>query len=386
MARHARGEGAPPPARRSGRTPGVDDSGYQSCVRAFVHTENLAGRRVSVERLRQYLAEQCEVDVPKTTMWRALNRWGFTYGQGRRRNSLKEQDRVICARRQYLRVKRGNRGSDGLPKRPEIYLDETFINKNHSARFTWYPEEDGAWVNKPSGVGPRLIIVHAISRDGWIDGAELVFQAKKRTGDYHGQMNWTNFSRWFAEQLMPQIPEESLVILDNARYHNVLVEGVFPGANHTKEQLQQWLTRNGHAWHDNMLKSELLDMCRRFAPRPEFRLDNLAAAKGITILRTPPYHPELQPIEACWAVVKNYMADNCDFTMQGLRDRLPEAFAKVTAQTCRKIIAKVIEQEDRYWQADEALDQVYAADMKEEQEQVGLEAVDESFDAYTAED
>ena len=73
-----------------------------------------------------------------------------------------------------------------------IYLDETYINKNHSNQFTWYLETDGPWVNKPSGVGQRLIIVHAMTKDGWVDGAELVFDSKQRTGDYHGQMNWEN--------------------------------------------------------------------------------------------------------------------------------------------------------------------------------------------------
>jgi hypothetical protein len=321
---------------------------------------------VSLERVRTYLLEEYEVDVPKTTLWRALGRWGFTYGQGRRRDSLKEQDHVIRARREYLRAKRSNRGPDGLPKRPEVYLDETFVNKNHSARFTWYLEQDGPWVNKPSGVGPRLIVVHAITRDGWVDEAQLVFEAKRRTGDFHGQMNWSNFSRWFETQLMPNIPEDAIVVLDNARYHNVLVEDFFPSATSTKEELRSWLDRNGHAWYENMLKSELLERCLRWAPRPEFRLDRLAKAKGITILRTPPYHPELQPIEGCWAVVKNHMADNCDFTMAGLRAILPEAFAKVTSDTCRKIVEKVTEQEDRYWREDEKLDDVYAADAEDE--------------------
>ena len=300
-------------------------------------------------------------------LWRALGRWGFTYGQGRRRDSLKEHDHVIRARREYLRLKRSNRGPDGLPKRPEIYLDETFVNKNHSARFTWYLDQDGPWVNKPSGVGPRLIVVHAMTRDGWVEEAELVFEAKRRTGDYHGQMNWNNFSKWFETQLIPNIPEGAVVILDNARYHNVLVEDFFPSASSTKEELRSWLTRNGHTWYENMLKSELLEKCVRWAPRPEFRLDHLAATNGIMILRTPPYHPELQPIEGCWAVVKNHLADNCDFTMSGLRERLPEAFAKVTVDTCRKIIQKVTEQENQYWRQDEKLDDVYAAEAEEEQ-------------------
>jgi transposase len=381
MARHARGESIHSTSQRPGRPPKAASAGVQTVVRAFVHGENLAGRRVSIENLRRHLIDECEVDVPKTTLWRALNRWGFTYGQGRRRDSLKEQDRVIRARREYLRLRRSNRGPDGLPKRPEIYLDETYINKNHSARFTWYPEEDGPWVNKPSGVGPRMIIVHAISRDGWVQGGELVFQAKKRTGDYHGQMNWNNFSKWFETQLMPNIPEEALVVLDNAKYHNVLVKDFFPNASHTKEELRTWLTRNGHTWHEDMLKSELLEKCIRWSPRPEYRLDRLAATKGITIVRTPPYHPELQPIETCWAIVKNYMADNCDFTMKGLRERLPEAFLKVTGETCCKIMAKITEQEDRYWEDDQKLDEIFATDSQEERE-AELKSPYEGADLY----
>jgi len=42
------------------------------------------------------------------------------------------------------------------------------------------------------------------------------------------------------------------------------------------------------------------------------------------------------------------MADNCDFTMKGLHERLPEAFEKVTPRTCQEIIAKVIEQEGEH--------------------------------------
>ena len=349
-----------------GRPPTRICPGVQPIVRGFIRTENLGGRRVSIERVLRFLKSDHEVEIPKTTFWRALNRWGFTHGEGRRRDSLKEQDRVITARRNYLRVKLSNRNPDGTLKRPEVYLDETYVNKNHSCRFTWYLDEDGPLVNKPSGVGPRLILVHAMTKDGWIDGAELVFEAKKRTGDYHGQMNWDNFSKWFESQLLPNIPPESIIICDNAKYHNVLSDGFFPSRNNKKEVLQRWLTRNGYPWREDMLKAELFELCQRLAPTPEFRLDQIAANCGMKILRTPPYHPELQPIETCWAVVKNYMADNCDFTMKGLRNRLPEAFLKVTPQTCKDIIDKIIKQENKYWSEDEKLDELFAENAEEE--------------------
>jgi transposase len=354
------------PAERPGRPPSQICNNVQPIVRQFIRSENMLGKRVSVEKLIKYLDSEYGIEMPRMTMWRALNRWGFTHGTGRRRNSLKEQDYVILARREYLRAKRANRNADGSLKYPEVYLDETYINKNHSCRFTWYLNEDGPWVNKPSGVGPRYIIVNAITKDGWVNNAQLVFEAKKRTGDYHGQMNWENFSKWFTTQLLPNIPPKSIIILDNAKYHNVLIDGFFPNTSSSKTQLKTWLTRNGYVWREDMLQAELLELCTRLAPVPEYRLDKLAEAHNVSILRTPPYHPELQPIETCWAVVKNYMADHCDFTMAGLRNNLPNGFSKVTSETCQEIISKVVKQEDKYWNEDEKLDEEYANDEAEE--------------------
>lgn len=306
MSRYAKSGGkvVVPLKQSSGRLPFRICPSIQPIVRQFVRAENLLGHRVSIEKVSNFLISGYDIDIPKMTLWRALNRWGFTHGEGGRRNSLREHTRVILARRNYLRVKLGNRRADGTLKRPEVYLDETYVSNNHSCRFTWYFDEDDPLTYKPSVMGPRFILGHAITKDGWVDGARLVFEAKKRSGDSNGQMNWGNFSRWFEFQVLPNIPAESIVILDNAKYHNVLAENSFPNNGYSKEHLRLWLTRNGYPWREDMLSSELLELCTRLAPVPEYRLDKLAAAHGILILRTPPYHPELQPIETCWAIVK----------------------------------------------------------------------------------
>ncbi len=162
---------------------------YRSEVRNFVRLRNLSGCHVSIELVREYLEGIQGENFPSTTIWRSLKRWGYTYGVGKRRSALKERDYVILARRSYLRQKRLNRREDGTLIRAEVYLDESYVNKNHSNQFTWYWDEDGPTVDKPSDKGERLIIVHAITAAGWIDGAALVFVAKRKTGDYHGQMN-----------------------------------------------------------------------------------------------------------------------------------------------------------------------------------------------------
>ncbi len=327
----------------------------QPVIREHIRNKNLKGQKVTAEEIRETIQEQYDVSISMTTLRRALDRWGFTYGREKRISALKEQAHVILARRQYLRRKIANRNPDGSLKLPEVYLDETFVSKNHSNKFTWYLEEDGPRVNKPSGKGPRFIILNAITKDGWVKNARLIFEANRRTGDYHGQMNWDNFSKWLEEQLLPNIPDNSLIIMDNARYHNVFTEDSFPTSKNRKEELQNWLDRNNIPWTEDMLKPELFELCKRFAPEPEFRLDRTAKAGGHKILRTPQYHPELQPIEICWAIIKNYMADHCDFTMKNFREKIPDAFKKVKPCTCKKIIEKVAKQEDKYWTEDSQL-------------------------------
>lgn len=140
--------------------------------------------------------------------------------------------------------------------------------------------------------------------------------------------------------------------MDNAAYQNVLAEGAFPKRTHTVQRLRDWLSNNEIPWTKDMLKSELFELCSRFAAKPEFLIDNITRKYGHSILRTPPYHPELQPIETCWAIVKNHIAKYNDCTMNKVRLLLEEGFKKVTAKTCQKLISEVNQKEDDFWNED----------------------------------
>ena len=268
---------------------------------------------------------------------------------------MKEKDHVIAARQRYLRKKRDNRTSGGIDTdtiRPEVYLDESYVNKNHSNDFIWYSDEDGPWVQKPTGKGERLIIINAITKSGWVSGSKLVFKSTRKTGDYHGQMNWDLFKKWFTEMLLANISKNSLIIMDNASYHNTLAEHSPPTPLCSKKKIMEWLDQNKIYCRDDCLKPELVEILKKLAPEPLYAIDEIARSHGHEVIRTPPYHPELQPIETCWGVVKNYVARNCDFTMNNLIEQLDSGFDKVTPKTCAKIIAKVRKIEDEFWTDD----------------------------------
>ncbi len=329
----------------------------QERVRNYVRSANKKGEYITLSDIKEFLLNNSlDESFHIATLARTLNRWGYEFGKGTRSQHLKEKDYVILARCKYLRAMKSNRNKDGSTIRNEIYLDESYVNKNHSNDYIWYSGEDGPWVQKPTGKGDRLIIINAISMNGWVRGAKLVFKSTRKTGDYHGQMNWELFKKWFIEMLLPNIPENSNIIMDNASYHNRLAESSPPTSLSSKNKIIKWLEKNKISFESDALKVELIELLKINNPQPIFEIDEIAKKYGHQIFRTPPYHPELQPIEICWGVVKNHIAKNCDFSMINLIKQLDLGFGKVTKKTCQKIIKKVRTIENEFWREDAKLD------------------------------
>ena len=217
---------------------------------------------------------------------------------------------------------------------------------------SWYSGEDGPWVQKPTGKGERLIIINAITKNGWVTNAKLVFKSTRKTGDYHGQMNSELFKKWFSKKLLPNLPKQCIIVMDNASYHNTLSAHSAPTPSCAKEKIRHWLEENKIPCRDDCLKVELAEILKKIGPSPTYEIDEIAASHGHEVVRTPPYHPELQPIETCWAVVKNDIARNGEFTIKKLEENLEKSFEKVTAKTCQDIIGKVRKTENSFWEED----------------------------------
>ena len=70
-------------------------------------------------------------------------------------------------------------------------------------------------------------------------------------------MNAKHFEEWFEQQLMPNVPPKSVIVIDNVPYHNRVAEPV-PTTSSTKAVMQQWLTKRGVEWSGTDLKRDLL--------------------------------------------------------------------------------------------------------------------------------
>jgi len=83
-----------------------------------------------------------------------------------------------------------------------------------------------------------------------------------------------------------------------------------------------------------MTKAELYDLIKMHKPQYEtFAIDRLFADHGYTVLRLPPYHPDLNPIEQIWGIVKTRTAaKNVTFKLQDIQQLAEQNFAAVTME------------------------------------------------------
>ena len=97
------------------------------------------------------------------------------------------------------------------------------------------------------------------------------------------------------------------MIMDNAPSHNVLAEYSAPTPSSSKESICAWLEKNRISCPIDALKAELSEMLAKIVPEPTYAIDELARQEGHEVIRIPPYHPELQPVETCWGVLKHVL-------------------------------------------------------------------------------
>lgn len=210
----------------------------------------------------------------------------------------------------------------------------------------------------PSGKGCRLIVLHAGSEKGFVDGACLIFRASKSAStDYHSEMDGPRFEKWFAEQLLPNIEPRSVIVMDNAPYHSVRTEKL-PSTSWRKADIQSWLTAKTIPWCDDQLKPELLRLVNENKHKFfGYRIEALARVAGHDIVRLPPYHCEFNPIEMVWSQVKGYIAaNNTSFTLAEVERLLNEAIALVTRENWVRDCAHVERLEKEAWERDGAID------------------------------
>ncbi|XP_018573043.1 uncharacterized protein LOC108912319 [Anoplophora glabripennis] len=147
--------------------------------------------------------------------------------------------------------------------------------------------------------------------------------------------------------------------MDNAFYHSRKCE-LTPQQSWRKARIQEWLRDKGAPYDETSLKTELLQLVKLHAHKyKKLAVDELALSHRITVLRLPPYHCELNPIELILAQVKGEVAGgNRSVKLADVQRHLKKALENVTTEDWRKCINHADKEEKKIWDVDNMVDEV----------------------------
>lgn len=314
---------------------------FRSIIHNFHHTEN---QRVTLKSLQEKLKNDLNWNGSTTSLYRVIRKLKFRFKKTQKRKILVENSDLRALRIQYLKKIKQFRSE----QRPIVFIDETYIHSGHTKSKSWSDDSlNGLFCNISKG--PRMIIIHAGGDMGFIPNALLMFKSGTKSGDYHDEMNSKNYEKWLTEMLIPNLPQESVVVIDNAPYHSVQLNPA-PNSNTKKATMIDWLRKKNISFHDGMLKPELYTIIKQHKDKHRtYKFDVLMQQHGHTVLRLPPYHPDLNPIELVWASVKNAVARrNVSFKFEDVESLAREEFSKISQEEWRKRCEHVVKVEDNY--------------------------------------
>jgi hypothetical protein len=369
-------------------------------ITEYIREANRRGGGCTSGDVQRCILAEHQLHISGRVVRNVLSSMGYRYGRG---NFIgKMNDGWYIARIRSFLIQYSKAVLEQLQGRCVIvYMDESYVNVNHARKFTWYhpdtPERRD--VVRPSGVGKRLVLVHAFTHHGWLTvdptvhndrvdqwapSCELIYEAEKGDGDYHDNMNGNIYMQWQSNRLLPvfaqRFPGQKMVlVLDNASYHhhrgadwvNVhcmnkaqmaakLVELGISSVSvlrqkkgtETMESFQfnaDSFSRRGGRFAPTLaeLKVELQAYLRAHPHINRTDVAKLMSEHKHELIYTPPYLPGVQPIERLWAYVKNHVAAQytAGRTMRDLIRQTHQGFygdsdkhAGVDAQLCASVI------------------------------------------------
>ncbi|XP_048258693.1 uncharacterized protein LOC125384209 [Haliotis rufescens] len=228
------------------------------------------------------------------------------------------------------------------------------LTPGHTAAYQWsHPDTREPQRKIPPGKGDRLIVLHAGSHRGFLPGCDLVFRSRSTDGrHYHAIPH--HYHTELKSQLLLALTDKSLVVMDNAPYHSCRDPvNRCPPSNSTKGEISQWLDKNRIARPTKAKKTDYYQLVLQNKPPPSYLIDNMLREHRHEVLRLPPYHCDLNPIELLWGDLKNMVArQNMTFKHADVKQIFLKWMGEITDVRWANCVQHVIKLEEENWKQD----------------------------------
>lgn len=332
------------PGKQRNREPKIiiDDFSKIS-IRRIIYSYYDRNEFPTLEKLNKTIFEQLNIKMSRPTLGSVLRNLGFRYKKlTDGRSFLMERSDIVALRLEFLRkmIKILSIDDNSPQYRPVFYLDETWLNKNHTKKHMWQDTKKNGGIKVPIGKGERLIVCHVGSaKTGFVKECKWVFRSKckSKQDDYHEAMNSDTYKEWFIS-FVNLLEQGSIIVFDNASYHSIVLNKV-PTMSWTKKKIEDWLREKNIPFTDETKSELILKVAPYKENRKIYELDKIAEEKGHTVIRLPPYHCKYNPIELIWAQVKGKVGErNKSFKLADVQKLLHEELDNITAEDWRKCV------------------------------------------------
>ena len=242
-----------------------------------------------------------------------------------------------------------------------MYLDETWFDSHETVSRLLSDGSKRCSLRGPVSRGKRIVIAHTLKLVMGLIPGSLLLCGKKLSdafAEYHQDMNADVFKNWFLVKLIPNLPEKSVVILDNASCHCRQVDKI-PNMNTKKAEMLDFMKRNSITVPEPLpTKPVHLELIKMVNIQKKFAIDSIAFENGHLVLRLPPYHCCLNVIELVWHQLKskvrrqNVCADQSEKVLQLIKESCDE----ITGEHWSNYVEHVMNEELRFRERDNFLD------------------------------
>jgi transposase len=177
-----------------------------------------------------------------------------------------------------------------------FFFDETGFNLGMTRLYGRAPSSERAYGKVPVNTGTAITLVLGLGLQGIV--APFAFE---------GAMNGHVFGGYMSEQVVPQLPPDAIVVVDNLSAHHA-------------DEACDTLEEHGIA---------VVDDLRTYHP------SDAPEERGIEVWFLPPYSPEMSPVEECNSKIKALTRAEDPRTASAVIDAMGHAIGKVTPQDAR---------------------------------------------------
>jgi len=176
----------------------------------------------------------------------------------------------------------------------------------------------------------------------------------KSSADYHQDMDSNLFEHWFKNQLLPNLPPNSVIVMDNASVHSRLAKKV-PRKGMRKAIILEFMSEEQIPIPQPVPTiPKLLEIIHAYNIKKTYVVDQLAESHGYVVERLPPYHCIFNPIENIWGIAKHFLRTRNRNPGDGVGvvELVRESMENITQQTWAKCVEHTIEIEKEYLRGD----------------------------------